>query len=261
MRPIDVVRKLAPRAQQVYLAAFEAGDELIAAAGITTPQRLAHFLAQVLHETGGLTILRENMNYTARRIAEVWPTRPEAVRFAGNPEALANSVYANRMGNGPPSSGDGYRYRGRGILQTTGRYSYAKFGKRWGVAFEADPELILSPQHALKPALSEWQDGGCNEMADRDDIVGITKRINGGTIGLADRRAWLVKTKAAVAGQSITVASAKAKSVEAAKAGLPAGGAAVAAHEAGFSPWAVAAVFVAVLVVGAVVVVLRRGKA
>lgn len=139
------------------------------------------------------------MNYRASRIREVWPSRPEAVKFAGDPEGLANSVYANRMGNGPPSSGDGWRYRGRGLLQTTGRYSYAKYGKRCGVDFEGNPDLVLAAEHALKPALAEWVDGKCNEMADADNIVGITKRINGGQIGLADRRAWLAKIKPVVA--------------------------------------------------------------
>jgi hypothetical protein len=96
MRAVDVVKKLCPRANSAYIAAFEAGDGQLADAGITTPTRLAHFLAQVMHETGGLTVLRENMNYTASRIRQVWPSRPNAVQYAGNPEGLANSVYGGK---------------------------------------------------------------------------------------------------------------------------------------------------------------------
>lgn len=199
MRAVDVVNKLCPRANAAYIAAFEAGDGQMSDAGITTPTRLAHFLAQVMHETGGLTVLRENMNYTASRIRQVWPSRPNAVQFAGNPEGLANSVYGGRMGNTNP--GDGWKYRGRGLMQTTGREAYAKYGKRCGVPFESDPDLVLSAEHALKPALAEWVDGKCNEMADRGDIAGITLRINGGTIGLADRRAWFAKVEAVLAGK------------------------------------------------------------
>lgn len=193
-RPIDVVRKVAPHAQAAYLAAFEAGDPLFAAAGITTPARLAHFLAQTAEETGGYTIFVESGNYSAVRMTQVWPNRfpsvDAAAPYAHNAEKLFNNVYANRMGNGPPASGDGYKYRGRGILQTTGRESYAKYGKRCGVDFEGNPDLIYSAEHALKPALAEWQDSGCNHLADVGDLRGITRRINGGYTGLADRQAW-----------------------------------------------------------------------
>jgi len=201
MRAVDVVKKLCPRANAVYIAAFEAGDGQMSDAGITTPTRLAHFLAQVMHETGGLTVLRENMNYTASRIRQIWPSRPNAVQFAGNPEGLANSVYGGRMGNTNP--GDGWKYRGRGLMQTTGREAYAKYGKRCGVPFESDPDLVLSAEHALKPALAEWVDGKCNEMADRGDIAGITRRINGGLIGFEDRKAWLARTLPACNGVDI----------------------------------------------------------
>jgi len=195
MRPIDVVRRVAPHARAEYLAAFEDGDALIGAAGITTPARLAHFLAQVLEETGGLTITQESGNYSAPRIVEVWPSRfhgvAEAEPFAHNAEKLFNNVYAGRMGNGPAASGDGFRYRGRGILQTTGREAYRKYGKRCGVDFEGNPDLIFAAAHALKPALAEWTDSGCNALADRDDIHAITKRINGGYTGFAERVHWL----------------------------------------------------------------------
>lgn len=200
MRAIDIVRALCPNARPDYVAAFEAGDALIEAAGITTPRRLAHFMAQVCHETDGLSITVENMNYSAGRIPQVWPSRPEAVRFAHDPEGLANSVYADRMGNGPASSGDGWRYRGRGMMQTTGRAAYREWGRKIGVDLEADPDLILSAEHALKPALYEWEAGGCNAFADRDDITRITQVINGGKIGLDSRKAWLAKIRRVLPG-------------------------------------------------------------
>ena len=194
-RAIDIVRKVAPRALPNYLTAFENGDPLLSQAGITTPLRLAHFLAQVLEETGGLTITVESGNYSAERMCEVWPSRfhsiAEATPYAHNAEKLFNMVYANRMGNGPPESGDGFKYRGRGVLQTTGRGDYQQFGKLCGVDFEGSPDLIFAPEHALKPALAEWTRANCNPLADKDDIRAITLKVNGGYTNLAERDRWL----------------------------------------------------------------------
>lgn len=200
MRAVDVVRKVAPHAQQNYMDAFENGDALLKQAGITTPLRLAHFLAQTLEETGGYVIFIESGNYSAARVCEVWPSRfptlNSAQPFAHNAEALFNNVYANRMGNGPSSSGDGYRFRGRGILQTTGREAYRKYGKRCGADFENNPDLIFAAEHALKPALAEWTDSGCNSLADQDNIREITRRVNGGYTNLSERERWLGVVKA-----------------------------------------------------------------
>ena len=104
---------------------------------------------------------------------------------------MFNNVYANRMGNGPPETGDGYKYRGRGLLQTTGKAAYAKYGKRCGVDFVGNPDLIFDPRYALMPALAEWTDSGCNALADRDDIHTITGRVNGGYTNFAERVRWL----------------------------------------------------------------------
>jgi len=191
VRPIDVVRMTCPKARPEYLAAFEKGDALFRQYGITTAERLEHFLAQVLHESGALTVTTENMRYSAARIREVWPSRPEAVKFAGDPEGLGNNVYANRMGNGPAASGDGYRYRGRGLMQTTGKDAYARYSKLCGVDFAANPDLICDARYALLPALAEWKEIDGNTLADRGDIRAITKRINGGYTGLSERTAWL----------------------------------------------------------------------
>lgn len=207
-RPIDIVRKAAPKARASYLAAFEAGDALFRQHGITTPLRLAHFLAQVLHETGGLTVERESGAYSAKRLLEVFGkgkhsaaiTPAEAKRLAKDGPAIFERVYglgnprkARELGNTQP--GDGWRYRGGGLLQTTGRENYRRMGEKCGVDFEEHPELVLSAAHALEPALGEWSAGNLNAAADRNDILAITRRINGGTNGLADRKAWLAKLR------------------------------------------------------------------
>jgi putative chitinase len=206
MRPVDIVRKVCPRARPNYLAAFEQGDHLFRKYGVTTPIRMAHFLAQVLHETGGLTIERENMNYTAKRIGQIFGvgvhsakvTSSEAARLAGDPKGIAERVYglgnprkAKELGNTQP--GDGYRFRGNGIMQTTGRGNHRRMGQKCGVDFESHPELVVSDEHALKPALAEWNEGKLNAKADVGAFNAITKRINGGYNGLADRRVWFNK--------------------------------------------------------------------
>jgi putative chitinase len=198
----QVVSAVAPKAQIGYLKAFYNGAVLFREAGITTPLRVAHFLAQVLHESGGLTIAFENMNYRAPRIMEIFGvgrhsaavTKEEAAKLAGNPQALAERVYglgnprkARELGNTQP--GDGYKYRGGGILQTTGKAAYKKWGDKIGVDLVGNPEFICRSDVALKPAIMEWVAGGCNELADKNDISAITKKINGGYNGLKDRKA------------------------------------------------------------------------
>jgi len=198
-----VQAKFAPSAKDNYVKAFQLGQPQLDQAGITTPLRLAHFMAQVLHETGGLTILFESGRYGSNALAKMWDGGNWHKYFSGRDEclsmgeqckvdggeALFNRVYANRMGNGPPASGDGWRYRGRGLMQTTGREGYRKAGP----AFEADPDLVVDPQHALTPALDEWTRDGLNAAADANDIHVITLRINGGLIGLNERKAWFAK--------------------------------------------------------------------
>ena len=192
MRAIDIVRARCPRAHPSYAAAFGNGDADLIAAGVTTKLRLAHFLAQAFHETGDLTITVESMSYSAARMCEVWPSRfhstAEARPYAHNPRALAERVYGGRMGNGPEGSGDGFRFIGRGIVQCTGRESYEEFGRKLGVDLAAEPDLAISPQWTLKIALAEWVQKGCNALADKNDIYAITRRINGGLIGIGDRQ-------------------------------------------------------------------------
>lgn len=208
MRPIDVVKRLCPNAKPSYEAAIEHGDALFNAYGITTVLRLAHFLAQAFHETDGLRIEWESGNYSAERLLQIFGvghhsaaiTPIEAQQLAHNGPAIFERVYglgnprkARELGN--VKSGDGFRYRGGGIMQTTGRANYRRMGEKCGVDFEAHPELVLSADHALKPALAEWSEGHLNDAADRDDLLTITKKINGGTNGLDSRRQWLNRIK------------------------------------------------------------------
>lgn len=176
---------------------------------ITSPVRLAAFLAQVGHESGELTRLVENLNYSAGGLANTWPARfaedPRArakvpnslaLRLQRQPEAIANAVYGGRMGNGPAASGDGWRYRGRGLIQLTGRANYAAAGADLGVDLVAQPELLEQPEQAAMAAAWFWASRGLNELADRGDFEGITRRINGGLTGLAERRALWERAKA-----------------------------------------------------------------
>ena len=193
---------LAPQAKKFYRDAFLNGADVLAKYGINdTGLRLAHFMAQVLHESGALTITEESLFYThAERIRDVWPTRfktvADAEPYTKNPEKLANFVYGNRKDIGNDQPGDGFRFIGRGLIQITGRDSYFRFGKKLGADLIADPKLAFSQQWCLPLAAEEWTEKGCNELADADDVKGVTKKINGGTIGLAERIAWLAKTKA-----------------------------------------------------------------
>lgn len=169
--------------------------------GIDSPVRVAAFLAQCGHESGSLTRLVENLNYDAQGLATTWPSRyavapaarplvPNALarRLARQPQAIANNTYAGRNGNGDEASGDGWRYRGRGILQLTGRANYRQAGEVLGYDLEARPDLVSEqPVIAALTAGLYWSTRGCNELADAGDFVAITKKINGGTKGLNER--------------------------------------------------------------------------
>jgi putative chitinase len=162
--------------------------------GINTGLRLAHFLAQAGHESGGFKVTQENLNYSVKGLRGIFkkyfPTDTLAAEYAKKPQKIANRVYGGRMGNGNEFSGDGYAFRGRGYIQLTGRDNYTAFGKSIGVDIAAQPDLVAS-QHALASAAWFWQKNKLNELADggsSDEVVTkITKRVNGGTIGLPDR--------------------------------------------------------------------------
>lgn len=159
--------------------------------------RLAHFFAQVLHESGCMRFDMENMNYSSDALQKVFgkyfPTREDADAYARKPEKIANRVYANRMGNGDEASGDGWRYRGRGLIQLTGRANYKAFAEWIGNARLMDEPDLVCTEYAVHSAVFFWVTNDLNRLADRDDVVGLTKRINGGVNGLAHRRELLNK--------------------------------------------------------------------
>ena len=176
---------------------------------INTPQRIAGLLAQTSHESGGYTMLSENLNYRAATLAACWPNRfavlgadkkpikengklvPTAVAnaIAGKPELIANLVYSSRMGNGPAESGEGWAFRGRGLKQLTGKYNYEKCGLGLGVDLVSNPDLLLEPMYAARSAGWFWKTNALSTFADAGDIKGMTKKINGGYIGLEARQA------------------------------------------------------------------------
>ena len=161
---------------------------------INTAQRIAAFIAQCSHESGGFTTLKENLNYKAATLRKIFPkyfpTDMMAAEYAAMPnkqEAIANLVYANRMGNGPPESGDGYKYCGRGLIQLTGKSNYIAFADSLEISPEEASEYLSTFEGAAQSACWFWESNKLNQWADKGDIVTLTKRINGGTIGLEDR--------------------------------------------------------------------------
>ena len=158
---------------------------------ILTPRQQAAFIGQCGHECGNFRILEENLNYKAATLMRLWPKRFPTLEFAnqyaGNPKKIANMVYASRMGNRDDASGDGYRFRGRGCIQTTGSANYFHAGKALGVDFIMNPDLVATPQYAALTAGYFWSTHSCNALAEAADWVKLTKKINGGTIGLDDR--------------------------------------------------------------------------
>lgn len=166
---------------------------------ITTPIRQAAFIAQTAHESIGFTALRENLNYSATALTATWPSRfptDVAAQYARQPEKIANRAYANRLGNGDEGSGDGWRYRGRGIIQVTGKDNYRSCGATLGLDLVSSPELLEDITHAFRSGGWFWNNRSLNALADQGDFLGITKKINGGTNGLADRERYYARAKA-----------------------------------------------------------------
>jgi putative chitinase len=176
---------------------------------INSPRQVAAWLAQTAHESAGYTALVENLNYSADTMAVVWPTRFAELgpnkkpkkdakgkntpnKFAQalhrKPEMIANAVYSNRMGNGNIESGEGFKFRGRGLKQLTGKDNHRQCSEGLGVDLVANPDMLLEPQYASLSAAWFWSKNKCGPLADSGDFVALTKRINGGTIGLEDRQ-------------------------------------------------------------------------
>ena len=159
--------------------------------GILSPIQQASFIGQCGHECGNFKTLEENLNYKAETLMKLWKTRFPTIEianeYARNPKKIANKVYANRMGNRDEASGDGYRFRGRGCIQLTGHANYFHAGQSCGVDFVMEPELVATPRYAAMTAGWFWDTHKLNQYADRTDFLMMTKKINGGTIGLDDR--------------------------------------------------------------------------
>jgi putative chitinase len=159
---------------------------------ISTPAQQASFIGQASHESGNFKTLEENLQYRAETLMRVWPKRFPTLEFAKqyekNPKKIANSVYSNRMGNRDEASGDGHRFRGRGLFQLTGHSNYFHAGKALGEDFVMNPDLVATPMFAALTAGFFWNTHKLNQYADARDYVTMTVKINGGKIGLADRQ-------------------------------------------------------------------------
>jgi putative chitinase len=158
---------------------------------INTPQRVAAFMAQCGHESGNFKFLKENLKYRAASLTKVWPkyfpNMDIANQYAGNEEKIANRAYANRMGNGPEESGDGWRFCGRGLIQLTGRNNYQNFADSIETDINDIPAYLATFEGAVQSACWFWETNKLNQWADKGDMLTLTKRINGGTLGLDDR--------------------------------------------------------------------------
>ena len=172
---------------------YDSMCEILPLWGVDTVERVAGFIAQCGHESGGFRVLSENLNYSAKALNTIFPkyfrrAGRDANEYHRQPEKIANIIYANRMDNGDTDTGDGWKFRGGGILQLTGRYNYTQFGKAVEKTAEEAVEYVRTKAGALDSACWFWDENNINDYCDRQDIVGMTKRINGGTIGLEDRK-------------------------------------------------------------------------
>lgn len=188
---LEQLRQIIPKNPYVTYW-HDALQQLLPDYGIDTPQRLAAFLAQCAHESGGFLFIKENLNYKWQSLRKVFPkyfpNDDLAKQYEKQPERIANRIYANRMGNGPEDSGDGYRFCGRGLIQVTGRDNYSWFAASLEISPEEASEYMETFEGAAQSACWFWETNNLNQWADRGDIVTLTKRINGGTIGLEDRQ-------------------------------------------------------------------------
>jgi putative chitinase len=188
---VDILKDCLPEASDQNIEIFAEPISLTCEEfDIMTPQRAAAFIAQVGHESGNLKFVKENLNYSAQGLVKIFPkyfNAETANHYNRNPEAIANRVYANRMGNGDEASGDGWRFRGRGLIQLTGHDNYVKCGAGLNVDLINDPTYLETPEGAARSAGWFWNSRNLNSLADAGDIKTMTKKINGGFIGLEDR--------------------------------------------------------------------------
>ncbi|MBF0285582.1 MAG: glycoside hydrolase family 19 protein [Magnetococcales bacterium] len=199
----DRISLIYPHGSADHLDALaQRADEVLSRYGINdNDNRLSFFLAQIGHESGGLRTFAENLNYSAEALLKTWPTHfyneEDAQEYARQPEKIANRAYANRLGNGDEASGDGWRYRGKGYIQITGKNNYEALGKLLGGDLDLvnTPDDAADPQNALEVACGFWQWKNLNPLCDDGDYKTVTKRINGGLIGWEDRVARLTTVR------------------------------------------------------------------
>lgn len=199
---LDMMRRRWPHGDQHVPGLVEGivgtAPAVFAKYGLVTPLVVAHAMAQFSHECGAGLEMVENLNYRAEQLRAQWPTHftgnmPE--RYAHNPRMIADIAYGGRMGNAPPPSDDGWNYRGRGLSQCTGREGYAKLAAKTGLDLLSDPGLLSDPVHALECGVADFILCGCLPFAEKDDVVRVTRALNGGTIGLSARIQWLAAWK------------------------------------------------------------------
>jgi len=189
---LELLQRIAPQTKVEKLEGFVEGLQTACEKfEINTVSRMACFLAQVGHESGGFNAVKENLNYGAKGLRgtfpKYFPTDELALEYERQPEKIANRVYANRMGNGDEASGDGFKYRGRGLIQLTGCNNYTSFANDIGLSMDETIEYLETYEGAAMSAGWFWWKNNLNQWADQEDMLNLTKRINGGTIGLQDR--------------------------------------------------------------------------
>lgn len=191
---LELLQKICPKTKQNVLAQYIDGlNQVGNHYGLfEDPRRIAGFLAQVAHESGGFNFVQENLNYGAKGLMTTFkryfPSEDIAKQYERKPEKIANRVYANRMSNGDEASGDGWKFRGRGLIQLTGRDNYTRFAKALDMTLDEAIAYLETSSGAVASAGWFWDVNKLNIYCDKDDFVGLTRRINGGTIGLADRK-------------------------------------------------------------------------
>jgi putative chitinase len=197
------LKKLAPKTNAQRIADVQSHlDVILNKYQINTKLRVAHFLAQVMHESGDFAHMSENLNYSADGLMKTFPkyfNTDSAASHSRNPQMIANRVYSNRLGNGDVASSDGWNYRGRGFIQLTGKENYTKFAKAIGKTLQETVKYLETAPGALESAAWYWNSRNINAKADADDITAVTKLVNGGTIGLEDRKHKLELAKSCLA--------------------------------------------------------------
>lgn len=194
MIDLNILQQLCPKTKPQVLAQYvdPLNDVMQYYDMFLNSHRAAGFLAQIAHESGGFNFVKENLNYSAKGLMttfkKYFPNEELAKQYERKPEKIANRVYANRMGNGSEDSGDGYKFCGRGLIQLTGKNNYTKFAVDLGISIDETVAYLETPNGAVSSAGWFWDNNNLNQYCDSGDFVTLTKRINGGTIGLADRQ-------------------------------------------------------------------------